>query len=136
MVDELEKDELEDYSEKVKVRLMQMKKVWHDERRAKEAAMREQEEALAYAKRVAEENKKMRQMITSGEKEYVETIQSSATMQLEMAKKKATAVTKLLPAIFTPHGVASALLSPLVLAFNGKTVFEGASPLKDKLGKN
>jgi PmbA protein len=55
--------------------------------------------------------------------------------QLEMAKKKATVSTKLLPIIFTPHGVASALLSPLVLAFNGKSVFEGASPLKDKLGK-
>ena len=49
--------------------------------------MREQEEAIAYAKKVAEENKRMRQIISSGEKEYVETIQSSATMQLEMAKK-------------------------------------------------
>jgi len=55
--------------------------------------------------------------------------------QLEMAKKKAAVSTKLLPVIFTPHGVASALLSPLVLAFNGKAVFEGASPLKDKLGE-
>jgi len=55
--------------------------------------------------------------------------------QLEMAKKKAAVSTKLLPIIFTPHGVASALLSPLVLAFNGKTVLEGASPLKGKLGE-
>jgi len=55
--------------------------------------------------------------------------------QLEMAKKKATVSTKLLPIIFTPHGVASALLSPLVLAFNGKAVLEGASPLKDKRGE-
>jgi PmbA protein len=55
--------------------------------------------------------------------------------QLEMAKKKATVSTKLLPIIFTPNGVASALLSPLVLAFNGKSVLEGASPLKDKLGE-
>jgi len=55
--------------------------------------------------------------------------------QLEMAKKKATVSTKLLPIIFTPHGVASALLSPLVLAFNGKAVLEGASLLKDKLGE-
>jgi len=55
--------------------------------------------------------------------------------QLEMAKKKATVSTKLLPVIFTPRGVVSALLSPLVLAFNGKTVFEGASPLKDKPGE-
>lgn len=55
--------------------------------------------------------------------------------QLEMAKKKAAVSTKLVPVIFTPNGVASALLSPLVLAFNGKAVFEGASPLKDKLGE-
>jgi hypothetical protein len=87
IVEKLDKDELEDYDEGVKEKLKQMKKVWHDERRAKEAALREQEEAIAYAKKVAEENKKMRQMIQSGEKEYVETIQSSAVMQLEMAKK-------------------------------------------------
>jgi PmbA protein len=55
--------------------------------------------------------------------------------QLEMAKKKAAVSTRLLPVIFTPNGVASALLSPLVLAFNGKAVLEGASPLKDKLGE-
>jgi len=55
--------------------------------------------------------------------------------QLEMAKKKAAVSTKLLPVIFTPHGVASALMSPLLLAFNGKLVLEGASPLKDKLGE-
>ncbi|HUX48589.1 MAG TPA: metallopeptidase TldD-related protein, partial [Dehalococcoidia bacterium] len=55
--------------------------------------------------------------------------------QLEMAKKKAAVSTKLLPVIFTPNGVASALLSPLMLAFNGKTVLEGASPLKDKRGE-
>jgi len=55
--------------------------------------------------------------------------------QLEMAKKKTAVSTKLLPVIFTPLGVASALLSPLVLAFNGKSVLEGASPLKDKLGE-
>ena len=33
VVSELEKDDLEDYSEKVKKRLSQMKKVWHDEQR-------------------------------------------------------------------------------------------------------
>ena len=87
IVEKLDKDELEEYDDTVKEKLKQMKKVWHDERRAKEAALREQEEAIAYAKKIAEENKKMRQMIQSGEKEYVETIQSSAAMQLEMAKK-------------------------------------------------
>jgi len=63
----------------------------------------------------------------------IDDLADKVIWQLEMAKKKATVSTKLLPIIFTPHGVASALLSPLVLAFNGKAVLEGASPLKDKL---
>jgi hypothetical protein len=41
-VEELENDTLEDYSDRVKQRMAQLKKVWHDERRAKESADREQ----------------------------------------------------------------------------------------------
>jgi PmbA protein len=55
--------------------------------------------------------------------------------QLEMAKKKATVATKLLPVVFTSQGVARALLSTLVLAFSGKAVLDGTSPLRDKLGE-
>jgi PmbA protein len=65
----------------------------------------------------------------------IDDLAGRVTWQLEMAKRKATVATKILPIIFTPNGVASALLSPLVLALNGKAVLEGASPLKDKLGK-
>ena len=35
VVEELEKDNLEDYSERVKTRMAQLRKVYHDERRAK-----------------------------------------------------------------------------------------------------
>jgi len=69
----------------------------------------------------------------SDNSDNIDDLADRVIWQLEMAKKKATVSTKLLPIIFTPNGVASALLSPLVLAFNGKAVFEGASPLKDKL---
>lgn len=55
--------------------------------------------------------------------------------QLELAKHQATVATKTMPVIFTPDGIASALLMPLMSAFNGKTVLEGASPIGDKLGK-
>jgi PmbA protein len=65
----------------------------------------------------------------------IDDLANRVIWQLEMAKKKATVSTRLVPIIFTPRGVASALLSPLVLAFNGKAVLEGASPLKDKLGE-
>ena len=56
--DELEKDELEEYSDNVKNKLKQMKKVWHDERREKEKALRENDEAAVFAKKLMEENKK------------------------------------------------------------------------------
>jgi hypothetical protein len=87
LVKELEEDELEDYSDKVKTRLKQMKKVWHDERREKERALREQQEAFALAKKVLDENKKLKASLTSGEKSYIDTVKNAATLELEVAKR-------------------------------------------------
>lgn len=55
--------------------------------------------------------------------------------QLELAKRNVSISTKQMPVVFTPNGVASSLIAPLVSAFNGKLVFDGASPLKNKLGE-
>jgi PmbA protein len=63
------------------------------------------------------------------------TVTSSIIRQLDWAKEQAEAPDKALPVIFTPSGVASALVSPLISAFNGKNVYEGSSPIGDKLGK-
>jgi hypothetical protein len=87
LVEELEKDELEDYDEKVKTKLKQMRKVWHDERREKEAALREQQEAIAIAQKLFDENKKIKNLLVSGEKEYVATAQKAAEMEVDAAKK-------------------------------------------------
>lgn len=87
VVEELEQDELEDYSEKVKTRLKQMKKVWHDERREKERALREQQEALAMAQKALEENKTLRNKLNEGEKSLVMTATTAAELELEMAKR-------------------------------------------------
>jgi hypothetical protein len=88
LVQELEQDELEDYSDKVKTRLKQMKKVWHDERRAKEAAFRERQAAEEFAKKVFEENKKLKETLTSGEKSFIDTAKNAANLELEMAKRQ------------------------------------------------
>jgi PmbA protein len=64
------------------------------------------------------------------------TVTSSVIRQLSWAKEQAEAPDKALPVIFTPSGVASALVSPLISAFNGKNVYEGSSPIGDKLGKD
>jgi PmbA protein len=62
------------------------------------------------------------------------TIITTVLRQLDLAKKKAKAPTRELPVIFTPDGVTS-LVMPLMSAFNGKTVLEGASPVGDKIGQ-
>jgi len=55
--------------------------------------------------------------------------------QLELAKHRALIPSRSLPVIFTPNGVASALISPLMAAFSGKMVLEGASPVGNRLGQ-
>jgi PmbA protein len=55
--------------------------------------------------------------------------------QLELARNQASIPTRQLPVIFTPRGVASAIIPSLMTAFNGKTVLEGASPIGKRLGQ-
>jgi PmbA protein len=62
-------------------------------------------------------------------------ITKTVLKQLKLAKEQATAPTRALPVVFTPNGVASALIAPLMSAFNGKTVLEGASPVGNRLGE-
>ena len=62
-------------------------------------------------------------------------IAESVIEQLELAKRPASVTTGKLPVILTPKGVRSALLTPLALAYNGKMVVEGASPLVSQQGK-
>ena len=86
-VKELEEDELEDYSEKVKAKMKQMKKVWHDERREKERALREQQEAVALAQKLVEENQRLKGRLSEGEKSLISTATSAAELEMEMAKR-------------------------------------------------
>lgn len=88
VVEELEKDELTDYSERVRTRMAQLKKVWHDERRAKEEAAREREEAIRLANKVYEENKKLRDTLTNGEEIYIKAVKEAAEYELNNAKRE------------------------------------------------
>jgi hypothetical protein len=86
-VKELEEDDLKDYSKKVKQRIDQMKKVWHDERREKETALREQQEAIRVAQRLLEENKRLKEAYSTGEKTYIETVQNASELEMAAAKR-------------------------------------------------
>ena len=87
IVEELEADELEDYSEKVKQRLKQMKKVWHDERREKEKAHREQQEAVRMAQQAIEENKRLKASLSKGEETLAETYKQAAELEMKNAER-------------------------------------------------
>jgi hypothetical protein len=86
--EELEKDDLEAYDEEVKIKLKQMRKVWHDERREKEAADRERQEALRIAQALVEENRRIKSILDTGGKEYATTLQHAAKLELEKARKE------------------------------------------------
>jgi hypothetical protein len=87
LVKELEDDELEEYSDQVKVKLKQMKKVWHDERREKERAMREQQAALEMAQQLRNEIKQLRSKVTENEGHLVNTAKNAVELELKNAEK-------------------------------------------------
>jgi hypothetical protein len=76
-----------EYPEEVISKFKQYKKAWHDERREKEKAFREQEEALRIAQGILEENKRLKATLSSGEQEYIATAQAAAETEVEVAKR-------------------------------------------------
>lgn len=87
IVDEIDNDDLESYSKEAKQRLLQMKKLINDERRAKEAALRENEEAIRVANTVINENKSLKGRLSNGEKVYVSTAKEKLASDLDQARR-------------------------------------------------
>ena len=85
-IKELEETDLDELQKNSQESLREMKKVWHQERREKEAALREQQEAIKLAKHALEENKKLKERIFNGETAFVDTVKQSALQELEAAK--------------------------------------------------
>lgn len=80
-------DELASYDEKVQQRIKKFTRGYHDERRAKEEALRERQAAEAYAKQVLEENKRLQQQLATGSQAYIEQSKTTADVELMAAKK-------------------------------------------------
>lgn len=88
VAEELYNDELEDYSSKVKKKLLQLKKLAHDERREKEAVQRQQAEAIALAKRLMEENNKLKSTLNNSQKNVIETAKRAVEMEMQQAERE------------------------------------------------
>ena len=86
--DEVTDDELASYDEKVQKRIKKFTRGYHDERRAKESAVREREAAEALARQLFEENKALQTRLSSGSQEYIEQAKKVAESDMEAAKRK------------------------------------------------
>ena len=87
-VDDPSDDEIAEYSDKVQKRIKELSHARHDERRAKEAALREREEAARIAQQLFDENKRLRETYNQGAQTYTQMAQSQAEMQLQFARQK------------------------------------------------
>ena len=85
---EVTDDELAQYSEGVKKRIQHFSKGYHEERRAKEAALREREEALRLAQNLVEENKKLQGSLGQGQQALLEQAKKVVANEVEQAKAK------------------------------------------------
>ena len=81
-----EDDEIAQYSGSVQKRIKQLKFEYHEERRRKEEASRLQDEAVDYARKITEENQKLRKTLEEGEGVLVEQAKSRVEAELERAK--------------------------------------------------
>ena len=80
-------DELSSYDEKVQARIKKFTRGYHDERRAKEEALRERKAAEDFAKQVFEDNKRLKQQLSSGSEVFIEQNKSTAQAELAAAER-------------------------------------------------
>lgn len=87
-VDDPSDEELDTYTDGVKKRIKELTHARHDERRAKEALAREKQELERIAQHILEENKRLKQHVSTGEQTYAETIKAATHAELEAAKRQ------------------------------------------------
>ena len=87
-VESMEQDELNEYSDAAKQKIAGFRKIYHDERRLKEEADRERQEAINVAKQLYEENKALKGRVDNSERYAVDSFKTSAEREMEDAKRE------------------------------------------------
>jgi hypothetical protein len=85
---EVTDDELSKYDESVQKRIKHFTKGYHEERRAKEAAQREKDEAMRFAHALAEENKQLKGSVNQNQIALLEQAKKVVANELEVAKRQ------------------------------------------------
>lgn len=83
---EITDEELEEYSDKVKNRIKHFSKGYHDERRAKETALRERQELEKLTRQLVEENNNLKTTTTKNQTVMLDQAKKAAERELQEAK--------------------------------------------------
>lgn len=86
--EEVTEDELQNYNAGVQKRIKHLSKGYHDERRVKEQALREKEEAIAFAQRLVEENEQLKSRSTQSHNALIESAKKQVESEMAMAQQK------------------------------------------------
>jgi len=87
--EDLTEEELNSYSsEKVKNRIKHFSKGYHDERRAKESALRERTEMENWARKLQEENSNLKGTVDKSQASLLEQAKKTVTAEVESAKRQ------------------------------------------------
>jgi len=85
--EEITEEELKKYSDQVQQRIKHLGKGYHDERRAKEAAIRERDELERFVKSIQDENNKLKNNVTKNQTALLDQAKKTAEVELAQAKK-------------------------------------------------
>jgi len=81
-------EELATYSKRDRTKTREFHKAYHDERRAKEAALREKEEAIRIAQQVYEENQRLKGTVDSNQNIMLDQVKRTIAQEIDQAKAK------------------------------------------------
>jgi len=81
-------EEIESYSDKVKGRIKELTHARHDERRVKEATMREKQELERLTQQLIDENKRLKQNVYTGQEAIIHGAKEKAETELAVARHR------------------------------------------------
>ena len=81
-------EEIESYTKGAQARIKELTHARHDERRAKEEALREKVELERLTQQILDENRRLKEYVKTGETTFQETLQAKAEAEMEMARRK------------------------------------------------
>jgi len=85
---DISEDEIGQYSDRVQKRIKRLKYEFHEQRRAKETAERQNTEALAHAQRMVSENNDLKNLLKRGNEALYKATEAKTDTELSVAEKE------------------------------------------------